>query len=88
MKRREFLRAAGVAIALPGLETLGRGTAPKRRLVCMNLPLGLHPAYLFPKKAGRIDASTPYLDILKDLRADFTLVSGMAHPGMSPGFAR
>lgn len=87
MKRRDFLRAAGVAVALPGLEALGRGAAPKRRLVCMNLPLGLHPAYLYPKKTGRDYALTPYLEILKDFRKDFTLVSGLSHPGMSPGFA-
>lgn len=86
MKRRDFLRASGVAVALPGLEALGRTNAPRRRLVCMNLPLGLHPAYLFPSETGRKYASTPYLDVLKDFRDDLTLVSGMHHPGMSPGF--
>ncbi|MSR56022.1 MAG: DUF1552 domain-containing protein, partial [Gemmataceae bacterium] len=30
---------------------------------------------------------TPYLEVLKDFRSDFTVVSGLSHAGMSPGFA-
>src|SRR5262249_27724323 len=29
----------------------------------------------------------PYLEILQDFRSDFTVVSGLSHAGMSPGFA-
>src|SRR5262249_24323398 len=36
---------------------------------------------------GKVYALTPYLEVLKDFRADFTVVSGLAHAGMSPGFA-
>ncbi len=83
MNRRDFmLRAAGVAIALPAFAQTG--AAPKkRRLVCVCLPLGLHPAYFWPDAKG----SSTYLDVLKDFKGEMTVVQGMSHPGMSPGFA-
>jgi hypothetical protein len=86
LDRRQFLRAAGVAIALPKLAAFAqsKGETP-RRLVCLCAPLGLHPAYLFPEKAGADYVSTPYLDVLKEFRKDLTVVSGLSHPGMSPG---
>src|SRR5688572_3078724 len=87
MNRRDFLRAAGVTLALPWLEAKAGDVAPRRRLICLCAPLGLHPAYFFPEKAGREYASTPYLDVLQDFRNEFTVVSGLAHAGMSPGFA-
>ena len=58
--RRNFLRAVGVAVALPLLDSLvPRGVraaaagSAVRRMVCINTPLGLHPANFFPKAAGR-----------------------------------
>jgi hypothetical protein len=89
MTRRHFLRAAGVALALPPLRSLAgpHRAEPRRRLLCICAPLGLHPAHFLPEKAGRDYALTPYLDVIKDFRKDFTVVSGLAHPGMSPGFA-
>lgn len=102
MHRRDFLRAAGVAIALPSLPSIARAkasaaegsslvsglsslqaTGPKRRLVCVCLPLGLHPPYFWPDAKG----SSAYLDLLKDFKGEMTVVQGMSHPGMSPGFA-
>src|SRR3954447_393208 len=83
LDRRTFLRAAGVSIALPWLESLARtsGAArPPRRMVCICTPLGLHPANFFPERPGRDYAATPYLDVLRDFRNDFTVVSGLAHP--------
>jgi len=87
--RRHFLRAAGVALALPRLDAFAgpRRAEPRRRMVCLCAPLGLHPAYFLPEKAGKDYALTPYLEVLKDFRKDFTIVSGLAHVGMSPGFA-
>ena len=87
--RRHFLRAAGVALALPPLESLAgaRRAEPRRRMVCLCAPLGLHPDYLLPKQPGRDYESTLYLDVVKDFRKDFTIISGLAHTGMSPGFA-
>ncbi len=82
--RRRFLRAAGVTLALPWLDAFAPARAadakPRRRMVCINTPLGLHPEFFFPQKAGKDYEATPYLDILKDLRNDFTVVSGLSHP--------
>src|SRR5262245_29207373 len=85
LSRRTFLRAAGVAVALPALEA---HAAPNqkvpRRMVCINTPLGLHPAAFFPEKSGKDYALSPYLEILKDLRDDFTVISGLTHPDVGP----
>jgi hypothetical protein len=83
LTRRHFLRAAGVSLALPGLDTFARAAAPakpKRRMVCICMPLGLHPPFFFPKKAGKDYALTPYLEVLKDFRDEFTVISGLSHP--------
>src|SRR5262249_51891362 len=93
LPRREFLRAAGVSLALPCLDVFAPGRAgaagrqARQRMVCICTPLGLHPPYFFPEKEGKEYALTPYLEVLKDFRSDFTVVSGLSHAGMSPGFA-
>ena len=87
LSRRTFLRATGVAIALPALEAhAAAAPAAKipRRMVCINTPLGLHPAAFFPEKAGKDYALSPYLEILKELRDDFTVISGLTHPDIGP----
>src|SRR5205814_1251639 len=43
--------------------------------------------YLFPEKAGKDYEMTPYLEVIKDFRQDYTVVSGLCHAGMNPGFA-
>jgi len=79
--RRHFLRAAGVSLALPWLPSLaGDEKSPPRRMVCVCAPLGLHPPAFFPEKAGRDYALSPHLEVLADLRDDFTVMSGLAHP--------
>jgi hypothetical protein len=91
--RRTFLKAAGVSLALPWLEGLapvrafGAAAKPRRRMVCLCTPLGLHPPDFIPEKPGRDYKLTTYLEVLKDLRNDFTVASGLCHAGMSPGFA-
>ena len=55
-----------------------------RRMVCINTPLGLHPAAFFPEKAGKDYALSPYLEVLKDFRDDFTVISGLSHPDVGP----
>jgi hypothetical protein len=90
LHRRQFLRAAGVSLALPCLDAFAparAAEAPRRRMVCLCAPLGLHPEYFFPEKDGKDYELTPYLEVLKDFRADFTVVSGLSHAGQSPGFA-
>ena len=90
LHRRTFLRAAGVAMALPLFDALvpkrARAAAASipRRMVCINTPLGLHPEYFFPTKTGRDYELSPYLEVLKDFRDDFTVISGLSHPDVGP----
>jgi hypothetical protein len=89
--RRNFLRSAGVSLALPWLDALaptrvfGAAAKPPRRMVCVCTPLGLHPPNFFPQKAGREYALTPYLEVVKDFRDDFTVISGLSHPEVDQG---
>jgi hypothetical protein len=54
-------------------------------MVCICTPLGLHAPNLFPAQAGKEYEPTPYLEVLKDYRDDFTLISGLAHPEIDSG---
>ena len=92
--RRTFLRGAGVAVALPWLEALGRpGTArgasgdPPRRMLAIETTMGLLPQYFFPETAGREYAPSPYLQRLGAFRDRFTVFSGLAHPLVDGGHA-
>jgi len=49
-------------------------------LVCICTPLGLHGPSLFPEKAGKDYAATPYIEALEDFRDDLTVISGLSHP--------
>src|SRR5437016_7762158 len=87
LHRRTLLRAAGVSLALPVLDATapvrGADAKPRRRMVCICTPLGLHPPYFFPQTAGKDYELTPYLEVLKDLRNDFTVMSGLSHPDLA-----
>jgi hypothetical protein len=84
--RRQLLRAAGVGLALPILDSFqpraraSQDVPPPRRMVCICTPLGLHPADFFPTQAGKDYERTPYLDVLGESRNDFTVISGLSHP--------
>jgi hypothetical protein len=91
MDRRDFLRGAGVALALPFLDVMRpafaaekEGGPPRRVLgVCNNL--GLVPEKFFPAKGGRDYQLSPYLEHLKAHRDDFTVFSGVWHPDVDGG---
>lgn len=93
IQRRTFLRTTGVAIALPQLNIFAAdaksvpNNQPPRRMVCICAPLGLHPDNFFPQQVGKDYTFSPYLEILKDFRADMTVISGLAHAGMGSSFA-
>ena len=93
IRRRTFLRSTGISLALPGLNLFADGsedalsTMPPRRMICICAPLGLHPDNFFPTQSGKDYALSPYLDILKDYREEFTVISGLAHAGMGSSFA-
>ena len=89
--RRRFLYAAGVALALPLLDSLPLGaeeptaaTTPRRIIaICNNL--GLVPDQFFPEKPGRGYTLSPYLEAIKEHRDDFTVFSGVSHPFVDGG---
>ncbi len=98
MSRRTFLRGAGIALSLPLLDsmvpafaavtrksaTARPGGTPRRVLgICNNL--GLLPDNFFPKQDGRDYPLSPYLEVLKDHRQDFTVFSGVSHPEVDGG---
>lgn len=84
--RRRFLKGAGVTLSLPLLDAFlpkarCEDAAPSRKkMVCICTSLGLHAPFLFPDETGADYASTPYLELLREHRADFTLFSGLSHP--------
>jgi hypothetical protein len=80
--RRRFLTSSGIALALPFLESLAPAqdsTVPRRRIVVVLYPVGLHPANFFPIQAGRDYTASRYLKHLADFRGDFTVFSGLSH---------
>lgn len=90
LSRRTFLRASGVAVSLPFLEamqTTARAAegSPRRRMVAVNVGLGLHAPNIVPKQAGRHYEMTPYLKTIEELRDDFTFISGASHPEVGGG---
>lgn len=81
--RRHFLKAAGVSLALPALESFGApalaGTAKAQRLVCIGTYLGFYQPAFFPKESGRDYELSPLLKPLAAHRDDFTVFSGLDH---------
>ena len=85
ISRRAALKASGIAIALPLLESMKPAIgyeqmAPPKRMVLICNALGLHSPSLFPKTSGTDYVNTEYLELLKEHRNDFTLFSGLSHP--------
>ena len=86
-----FLKGTGVALALPVLDSM---TAPftraavkssdscPRRFFAINQNLGVLPDLFFPVDGGREYTPSPYLRLLQDHRNDFTVMSGVSHPGV------
>lgn len=91
LSRRTFLRASGIAIALPLLDAMQPRTCAaaesvtRRRMVAINLGLGLHAPNLVPRNAGRDYEMTPYLKVIEQFRDDFTFISGASHPDVGGG---
>src|SRR4051794_12542053 len=91
ISRRRFLRGSAVAMALPFLESMAAPfsraavAAGPRRLFCICNNLGVLPQPFFPKDAGREYTASPYLELLQEHRADFTVLSGVSHPNVDGG---
>src|ERR1700759_403910 len=91
LSRRSFLRASGITLALPFLDAMmprawaGEQPAQPKRMICICTALGMHGPHFFPTGAGRDFKESAYLEPLKDLREDYTVFSGFAHPGNEAG---
>ncbi len=91
LSRRMFLKGTGVALALPLLDSMtvpfaradaAPSAARPRRFLAINQNLGVLPDLFFPADAGRDYAPSPYLQLLQGHRNDFTVMSGVSHPGV------
>src|SRR5438552_8643316 len=99
LSRRKFLRGAGILLSLPLLDAMTPafaaaarriaagatpGGKPRRMFgICNNL--GVLPEHFFPKENGRDYTLSPYLEVLKEHRNDFTVFSGVWHPDVDGG---
>jgi hypothetical protein len=98
ISRRRFLQGAGIALSLPFLDSmlppfaraattsspLAPGAKPRRMFgICNNL--GLLGDQFFPTGTGRGYQPSPYLDLLKAHRDDFSVFSGVSHPNVDGG---
>ena len=96
--RRAMLRGAGACIALPLLEAMiprtasadpatrragAGGTRP--RMICCYVPNGVNEHEWAPNDAGPNWTLSPTLQLLKDYRADLTVLSGLGHPKSKGG---
>lgn len=76
-----FSRRAFGSEASSGAASGDDRSGPKRMIaVCNNL--GLLPDEFFPSAAGEGYELSPYLRELADVRGDFTVFSGVSHPGV------
>jgi hypothetical protein len=95
MSRRHFLRGTGVALSLPFLDAMlptfaraqdaGSPLSPNakpRRMFAVEHNLGFVPRNFFPKTPGRDYELSPYLEIIKEHRNDFTVISGSSLPNV------
>lgn len=88
--RRTFLRSSGVAVGLPFLDALQRPVLAQepqlpRRMVAVNVGLGLHAPNITPAQAGRDYELPPYLQAIAEFRDQFTFISGTSHPEVGGG---
>ena len=82
MKRRKFLSAAGISVALPALESLAASSSKvtgPRNFVAIGTYLGWHQNAFYPKETGA-DYTTPStLKPLESYKDSFTIFSGLDH---------
>ncbi len=89
--RRSFLKGVGVTLALPFLECMtpvfssASQTAAPRRMLLISNNLGVLPKLFFPSENGRDYELSPYLQELSEYRQNFTVFSGLSHPGVVGG---
>jgi hypothetical protein len=91
LSRRALLKQGSIALALPWLESMQSAFAATpvqpKRFVCVLNYFSFHAPNFFPKEAGAAYTPSPYLDLIKDHRDDFTVISGLNHPEVRDGHA-
>lgn len=88
MKRRTFLKGAGVALLLPRMESLGQVSetdSPRRLLTIVN-HLSFYQPELIPKADGAFEKTPPLLGELSDHFDHLKVFSGMDNPAVQNGF--
>lgn len=82
LNRRTILRGTGATLALPWMESIASAAAdsgPPKRFVAMYHTNGVNPYKWYPSQAGKDYRMPENLALLKDLRDDLTVFSGLAH---------
>jgi hypothetical protein len=91
LTRRSFIRSTAAMFALPWLESLGGfahaagSKAAPQRLLLIGVPLGLYPQAFRPQQTGAAYAPSEYLSLIDDFRRQYTIISGLYHPGVNGG---
>ena len=100
MNRRFALRAMGVSLTLPMLDAMlprsvranestfkpwARVDGKAPRVICCYIPNGVNIAEWMPKDSGASYTLSPTLQALAGIRNEFTVISGLGHPGSEGG---
>ncbi len=99
LSRRHVLRGLGAAISLPLLDAmlprvwaapsqfqpLTKSQGPKPRMICCYVPNGVNILEWVPKDPGKNYSLSPTLEVLKEHRSDFSVISGIGHPASQGG---
>ncbi len=91
-RRRLFLKAAGISVAIPALESVRAGGSekssdPPKRMVCIGNEFGMYPESFWPAKTGRNYKLSPLLQPLAEHQDAFTLFSHLDHDQKGGHFA-
>ena len=92
MKRRTFLKASGISLALPFMPSLTGSTKARppvkqtvKNLVCFGNGFGFNPHSFFPKITGKDYELSTLLKPLAKHKNDFTVFSGLSQIGVYGG---
>lgn len=99
LSRRHVLRGLGACLSLPLLdamlpraearpstyEPLANSLGVQPRMICCYIPNGVNIMEWVPETSGKDYQLSKSLETLKDVREDFTVISGMGHPGSKGG---
>ncbi len=88
LSRRNFLRASGICLALPMLESFGAEkaqvsaaikNAPAKRILCVGSNLGYYRQAFYPKETGANYKPSVLLNSINSHRKHYTVFSGLDH---------